>query len=86
MNSENQKIVNLDMRESRERSRVTYLVLFDRSVVSKSNIIVHVKVEHGSRLSSILVHDEIVYKGEKGGPVNNDLRKREDEVQSKQKV
>lgn len=67
MNSKKQKIVNLVSRESRGRSRVSYLVLFDRSVVSKSNIIVHVKVEHGSRLSSILVHDEIVYRrGKKG--------------------
>lgn len=31
--------------------------------MSKSNIIVNVKVEHGSRLSSILVHDEIICKG-----------------------
>lgn len=39
---------------------MTRLVLLDGRVVRQPDVVVHVKVEHGTRFAAVLVHDKVI--------------------------
>lgn len=42
----------------------TRLVLLDGRVVRQPDVVVHVKVEHGTRFAAVLVHDKVICSGD----------------------